>query len=81
MLLVKLITVLIAKLIEFFAKAVPIVHKVTMHLQHALIDLNAYKLLERNVSIWSGVARMQTCRHTEMTQQTTHCTALGEYGV
>ena len=81
MLLVKLVAMLIAKLIEQFSKDVPIVHKVTMVLQHPFIQLYADELIESNVSIGLGVARVQTCRHAQMTQQPTHCTALGEYDV
>ena len=81
MLLVKLITMFIAKLIEQFSKDVPIVHKVTMVLQHALVQLYTDELVKCDVSIGFGVTRVQACGHAQMTQQPTHCTALGEHDV
>ena len=81
MLFIKLVTMFITKLIEFFSKNVPIVHKVIIVLQHPFVQLYADELVESNVSVGLGVARMQTCGHAQMTQQPTHCTALGEHDV
>ena len=66
MLLIELVAMLIAKLIELFAKDVPIMHEVTMILKHALVQLYADELVEGNTSIGLGVARMQPRRHAQM---------------
>lgn len=81
MLFIEIVTMFIAKFIELFAKAVPIIHEVIMVLQHPFVQFYADELIESNVSVGLGVARVQTCSHAQMTLQPTHCTTLGENDV